>query len=194
MTAHARSSLFWPGMDNNIRLNRAQCQHCNSIAKSQPDEPPLPPDIPNFPFQKTVIDIFHYTGEKYIAYADRFSGWLEIVSAPKTTSHIICTLLEQFFSTFGVPSELSTDGGPPFDAAEFKTFLKDSGIIHRFSSAYFPQSNGRAELAVKSAKRIVSGNITPSRTLDQAAMTRALLTYRNTPFTGHDHIPFIDFI
>ena len=52
---------------------------------------------------------------------------------------------------------------------------------HRKSSAYFPQSNGRAEVAVKSAKRLLRSNINPSGALDNDRLLRALLQLRNTP-------------
>ena len=55
-------------------------------------------------------------------------------------------------------------------------------IRKRRSSAYYPQSNRRAEAAVKSVNRILLGNISPTTgelNTDQAA--RALLTHRNTP-------------
>ena len=47
---------------------------------------------------------------------------------------------------------------------------------------YYPQSNGRAEVAVKSAKRILIGNIRPvSGEIDTEEAARALMTHRNTP-------------
>ena len=49
------------------------------------------------------------------------------------------------------------------------------------SSALYPQGNGRAELAVKSAKRILRENITPTGSLNTDQACRALLQYRNTP-------------
>ena len=52
----------------------------------------------------------------------------------------------------------------------------------RCSSAYYAQSNGRAEAAVKSAKRILLGNINPiTGALDTNAAAKALMTHRNTP-------------
>ena len=46
-----------------------------------------------------------------------------------------------FFATFGVPEELSSDGGPEFTAGCTKDFLSLWGVWHRVSSAHFPQSN-----------------------------------------------------
>ena len=55
------------------------------------------------------------------------------------------------------------------------------GVNHRKSSAYHPQSNGRAEVAVKSAKRLLRSNISPSGSLDSDKLLRGLLQLRNTP-------------
>ena len=60
--------------------------------------------------------------------------------------------------------------------------LKTWDVHKRLSSVSYPQSNGRAEAAVKSAKRILRGNInavTGRLDTDQAA--RAMLNHRNTP-------------
>ena len=86
--------------------------------------------------------------------------------------------------TFGVPTEISSDGGSEFVAAETKQFYKKWGIKHRLSSAYLPSSNGRAELAVKSTKRLLMDNISPNGDLDNDKMVRALLVQRNTPDPG----------
>ena len=83
--------------------------------------------------------------------------------------------------TFGVPDEISTDGGLEFTAQETKDFYARWGIVHRLSSAYFSQSNGRAELAVKSTKRLLEDNVGPNGKLDSDKVVCALLQHRNTP-------------
>ena len=52
------------------------------------------------------------------------------------------------FTTFGVPNNLSSDGGPEFSASATDQFLSLWDGKHRESAAYHPQSNGRAEVAV----------------------------------------------
>lgn len=90
--------------------------------------------------------------------------------------------LLRWFRTYGVPEELATDGGPPFKSYDYRRFLRTWGVEQRLSSAYFPQSNGRAEAAVKSAKRILLGNIdSVTGTLDTDAAARAIMAHRNTP-------------
>ena len=83
--------------------------------------------------------------------------------------------------TFGVPEEISSDGGPEFISSEAEDFYHRWGIKHRLSSAYFPQSNGRAEVTVKLTIRFLEDNIGPNGTLNTDKVVRELLQQRNTP-------------
>ena len=89
--------------------------------------------------------------------------------------------LRKWFSTFGVPKELSSDGGPEFSASATSEFLRKWGIMHRKSSAYHPKSNGRAEVAVKTVKRLLRSNVGPHGSLNTDRFLRAVIQLRNTP-------------
>ena len=82
---------------------------------------------------------------------------------------------------FGVPEELSSDGGLEFTAGCTEAFLRLWGVRHCVSSAHFPESNGRAEVAVKSAKRLLMSNTSPTGSLDHDRFLRAMLQLHNTP-------------
>ena len=88
-----------------------------------------------------------------------------------------------------MPEELSSDGGPEFTASSTCDFLGKWGVKHRISSAYHPQSNGRAEVAVKTTKRLLRSNIGPTGSLDNDRFLRALLQLRNTPDPDCDISP-----
>ena len=83
-------------------------------------------------------------------------------------------------ATYGIPDSLTSDGGPEFASHATRTFLTDWGVHHRMSSAYHPHANCRAEVAVKSMKRLIAGNTGPAGTLSDS-FHKALLTYRNGP-------------
>ena len=82
---------------------------------------------------------------------------------------------------FGIPEEVSTNGGPEFTSGAMAELLKDFGICHRVSSAYHPHSNLWAELGVKDVKRLLWENIDRDGDINNSRMTAALLTFKNTP-------------
>jgi len=59
-------------------------------------------------------------------------------------------------------------------------FTKEWVFKHVMSSPTYPQSNGKAESAVKSMKKIIEAAWTQHH-LDKDRLVRALLQYRNTP-------------
>lgn len=189
MKNSARQRFFWPGMDAHIAQKRAQCRTCAGMSPSQPREPMMDTPTPEFPFQMACCDYFELAGHHYLVYADRYSGWLDLVKVQDGTFRTLSSNLRRWFAQWGVPRILETDGGPPFNGGPFSAFMEQWGVKHRLSSAYYAQSNGRAELAVKTAKRLLRDNTGKSGELDTNGVTRALLQYRNTPLRETDDSP-----
>ena len=185
MSSRALAAVFWPGITASIETARSSCRTCHRNAPSQAKLPPVEPKLPEAPFQKICGDFFKLGGYYYLVVVDRLSGWPEVVKIkPGTTSSGakgLCQALRRIFATFGVPEELSIDRGPEFVALESKDFYRRWCIEHRLSSAYFPQSNGRAELAVKLVKRLLEDNVGLNGDLNTDKVVCALLQYRNTP-------------
>ena len=182
MLSFAKERFFWPGLDAAVRQTRAQCRQCNINAPSQHQEPLLRSPNPETPFQQTVMDLCDIEGNVFLVYADRYTGWVEGTSLKCSSFRTIRPHLLNWFSTFGVPEEIATDGGPPFNSHEFDAFLRKWNIDRRLSSAHYPQSNGRAEAAVKSIKRILTGNISKTTgQVDTDEAARAIMGHRNTP-------------
>jgi len=96
-----------------------------------------------------------------------------------TVSHMVAGLIE-LFSRTAVPDMLWSDNGPQFTAKDFQTFARQWGFRHQTSTPHYPQSNGKAEAAVKSMKKIIK-TAWNGRFLDTNRLCRALLQYRNTP-------------
>ena len=143
---------------------------------------PLPSHPPTTPFEKIFANYFDYAGRHFLIVGDRLSGWSDVFGTPAgiTGANALVRLLRSYFATFGVPEEISSDGGPEFTAFVTQDFMQKWDIKHRVSSAYFPQSNSRAEVAVKAAKRLLMSNISLNGDLNNNSFLRALLQLLNT--------------
>ena len=165
MQARAESSIFWPGITADILSMRSNCSHCNRMAPSQPSAPPTPAISPEYPFQCVCTDFFTSAGCHYLILVDRYSNW-PVLERTSGGAKGLLDSLRRSFVTNGIPDELASDGGPEFTSSSTEKFLDTWGVHHRLSSVAFPHSNCRAEVGVKTMKRLLADNLGPNRELD----------------------------
>jgi len=60
--------------------------------------------------------------------------------------------LEYLFILHGAPLVLKSDNGSEFIEHDFENFLRDYGVVHLLSPAYYPQYNGAIEAGIGSLK------------------------------------------
>ena len=112
---------------------------------------------------------------------DYFSDFFELdLDYLRSTSSVsVIRKLKAHFARYGIPEQLVTDNGPQFTSRDFLQFSKEWDFHHRTSSPRHSQSNGKAESAVKEAKKIL---MKCKKASSDAFL--ALLDHRNTPSTG----------
>ena len=168
----AKISVWWPGISKEIEEMVKQCHWCAQQFTPR-KEPMIASELPQFPWQKIGVDLFHLNGATYLVAVDYFSRFPEVTKLTSTTSPAVITVLKSIFSRFGVPEIVMSDNGPQFDAQAFDDFAKSYNFKHTTSSPEYPQSNGLVERTVKTVKRLIKESKDPYM---------ALMTYRSTPF------------
>ncbi|CAH2093016.1 unnamed protein product [Euphydryas editha] len=173
----ARGLVFWPNIYHDIEMKVRQCETCMTYSTNKTKEILLSHDQPSLPWQRLATDLFDYNGKKYLLVVDYYSNYIEI--AQLNTDHRSQTViqhLKSIFSRHGIPMQLVSDFGPPYNSQEFQKFLNDWDIEHIVSSPHFPRSNGLAEVSVKIIKNILK------KCQDSGTdFHLGLLHYRTTP-------------
>ncbi|XP_033728239.1 uncharacterized protein K02A2.6-like [Pecten maximus] len=167
----AAISVWWPGINKDIKEKIENCQFCQTHKPSQRKEPLITNPLPGRPWEKVSADLCDFENKTYLVVMDYFSRYLEIAYLPSTSSANVIGKLKNMFAHWGVPMEFVSDNGPQFASKEFSEFAASYNFQQTFSSPHYPQSNGEAESAVKIAKRI----------LKQDDIFKALMAYRSTP-------------
>ena len=85
------------------------------------------PIDPVYPFQMVCSDYFTNYGKDYVVLVDRYSGW-PLVFTAKGGAESLIKNLKTAFSTFGIPEEVTTDGGPTYTAHITQEFFKSWGL------------------------------------------------------------------
>lgn len=176
----AREALYWPSMNQHIERLVQDCAECNTYQNKQPAEPMKATNIPELPWIELGSDLFEWNGESYLITVDYFSKFIEVDHMRTTTSAAVIEGLKSQFARHGIPMRLRTDNGPQYSSQEFKRFCASYQIEHVTSSPRYPQSNGEAERAVQTVKRLW-------RKCDDKQL--ALLDYRTSPLASCNKSP-----
>ena len=149
--AYLKGQAIMPGIDKMVRFRIAQCRECatqkaytknlkapmRSMPLEQPGHSiavdhvgPLPPSN-GYKYILTITDI---TSKHLALFPQRE------VAASETLSKLL-----QYFKTFGTCKRLLSDNGTAFKNRPFDELTQSMNIVHLFSTAYHPISNGQCE-------------------------------------------------
>lgn len=151
----ARDVLFWPAMGKQIEDTVLKCPTCSKYRRQNSREPLIPHPIPKRPWARVAADLCDINGQPHLVLVDYYSGFIEVDRLEGTNSQRVIEHFKPHFAQYGIPDTLITDGGPQFTSDMFRTFSKTYNFVHQTSSPHYPQSNGRAEKAVQTVKRIL---------------------------------------
>lgn len=177
----AREYFFWPNISRDIENLISGCLTCRTFEKNKRNEPMLPHELPNLPWEKVACDLFYLDSEVFLLVVDYFSKYIELAKlVDGESSNEVILHLKSIFARHGIPKCVISDGGPQFNCIYFMQFSKSWNFNHTMSSPLYPQSNGLVERHVQTLKDMLY-----KAKYDNKDLYLTLLSYRNTPIDGN---------
>ena len=131
----------------------ATCAVCNKNKKaSRSRRAALSSYHSGVPLERVHIDILgpfvpsRSNNTCILMIVDQFTKWVECFPLPDQTSEVVSrTLVDQFFSRFGIPVYLHADQGRNFEGNLFQNLCSLLEIAKTRTTPYHPKSNGQVE-------------------------------------------------
>lgn len=186
MKALARGSVWWFGIDADIEAFVRSCDVCKLVQSAEKQKEYGEWPTTNFPFERVHIDLFDFQKNEYLVVFDDYSKYVEVKLVNNYNTYNVIGELRILFAQFGLPKNIVSDNGPPFNAHEFKKFWEANGVNVLNSPPYNPESNGTAERGVETAKNSFKKFMLDSkneRKTKKFMIDNFLMNYRNTPCT-----------
>ena len=162
MINKATQSFFWPTLRQDIIDTKANCQI--GMPSPNPAPPTTTPEDLASPFSHLSMGFFQVEAN-YLAIADQHANWLSVFRLGRNNSVTIIKILRWYYDRLGTAKEISSDGAKTFCSEAIKTFLRHRGVTPKVPSASHPRANKQTQLAVQTAKRLVTGSLGPQGTL-----------------------------
>ena len=193
-----RQGYYWPTMLRDATELVKKCKVCQKQAKIShlPSEPLTSVTSP-WPFQLWGLDILgplpNGKGQcKFVVVAmDYFTKWAE--------AEPLATIMEQkvrnfvwraIICRFGISRALVSNNGKQFDNPKFRDFCAELGIENYYSSPAHPQSNGQAEVTIRTLKVALKTKLEDLKGKWVEYLPEVLWAYRTTCKSATQETPF----
>ena len=179
-----RSSYFWPNMRKDLEEGYipscAECQR-NKSSTSRPAGPLHPLPVPDDRFDSVALDFVGPLpldeGHDYLlTITDRLGADIRLIpcSVKLTAEELAVLFFDKWYCENGLPSELISDRDTLFMSRFWKHFGLLTGIKHKASSAFHPQSDGTSERTNKTVVQAIRFHVERN----QSGWVRALPAVR----------------
>ena len=193
-----RQGYYLPAMLKDATDLVKKCRICQEHAKiSRLPAEPLTSVTSPWPFQQWGLDILGPLpmgkGQcRFIIVAvDYFTKWAEAEPLATITEQKIRNFVwRAIICRFGVPRALVSDNGKQFDNAKFRDFCAELGIKNYYSSPAHPQSNGQAEVTIRTLKAALKTKLEDLKGNWVEYLPEVLWAYRTTHKSATRETPF----
>ena len=178
-----RSKVWFPGINAAVEKAVHNCAACQATCGSLPKVEPLQMSaMPDGPWQELSMDFCGSlpTGEYLLSIHDEFSRYPVMEVVKSTSANSTIPVLDKVISMFGIPREIKTDNGPPFNSHEFAAYAKHIGFKHRRITPRWPKANAQVEAFNKPLMKAIRAARIEKKNWKQE-LQKFLRQYRSTP-------------
>jgi hypothetical protein len=154
-----QNDFYWPNMRKDlVNAYVPSCTDCqrNKDSTLKPGGPLHPLPVPDKRFESVVIDFVGplLKDDRFdciVTMTDRLNTDVQLAPCKSnmTTEEFATVFFDRWFCENGCPLELITDRDKLFVSRFWKALMKLTGIKHKMSTAYHPQTDGASERSNK---------------------------------------------
>ena len=193
-----RQGYYWPTILKEATDLVQKCRICQEHSKiSRLPSEPLTSITSPWPFQQWGLDILGPLPlgkdqcKFVIVVVDYFTKWAEdeplaIITEQKIRNFVWRAII----CRFGIPRALVSDNGKQFDNSKFRDFCAELGIKNYYSSPAHPQSNGQAEVTIRTLKAALKTKLEDLKGKLVEYLPEVLWAYRTTHKLATRETPF----
>ena len=187
---YLRTRVWFPKMDQMTQEYIDTCLPCQAATDRNHTEPLKPTAMPERPWQKLAMDFKGPIASKFYFFLliDEYSRFPEVEIVTSTSAESVIPKLHRILCTHGIPEEIKSDNGPPFNGEEIKNYAKRQGFRHRLIEPEHPESNGLAENFMRMLTKVAHTAYTAKQD-PRRAVNNYLLNYRATPHSTTGETP-----
>ena len=120
-----------------------------------------------------------------------YSKWVEAVPLSQVTAkQVVKFLWIHIVTRFSIPHTIISDNGTNFTSHEVTNFCDKYKIKYRFSTPYYPQGNGQAEVSNRTLMSSLSKSLEKAKGKWVEKLPGVLWAYRTTKRIPTREIPF----
>jgi hypothetical protein len=195
-----RNSYYWPGMrsdlENGYIPGCIDCQR-NKSTTSRPCGPLHPLPIPDGRCDSVAMDFIGPLPEDegfncILSITDRLNSDAQAIATRTdlTAEQLAVIFFDEWYCENGLPLEIITDMDKLFMAKFWKHLMILTGIKHKFSTAYHPQTDGTSERTNKTLNQMLRFHVERNQKGWKRALPRIRFQWMNTVNKSTGFSPF----
>ena len=179
-----RQKVWYPGLDSDVEQAIANCIPCQAVGPAPKPEPLKMTELPDKAWLKISTDFCgpFPSGEYLLVVIDEYSRYPEVEIVRSTAAATVIPKFDRIFATHGIPDEVKSDNGPPFNGHEFARFAQEKGFHHRKITPLWAPANSEAERFMRTVEKSIRTSTNEGKNWKQE-LQQFLLQYRATPHT-----------